>query len=186
MTDDPNPTTFVERIVQDAKDDGADGFMLKRFREVATVLAPFVPESKDVKYAAFVDDDGEPSIVVQSLTTDRRLNITLPTDSLEILRIDEHMKSRTGMCGVDNHEFITEAIRWCVDGDAPEQLQEPPFYKDGLFVVLLDRQAFGLSGPPIRLFGGGPDAARSKADYDDYREIIDTVTRLAEWPRRQS
>lgn len=115
MTDDPNPTTFVERIVQDAKNDGADGFLLKRFREVATVLAPFVPESKGVKYAAFVDEDGEPSIMVHSLTNRRQLTVTLPTDSLEITRIDEHMKRRTGACTVDNREFITAAIRWCVE-----------------------------------------------------------------------
>lgn len=101
---------FIERIVQDAADDGADATLRDRFRNVAAELAPFVPESEDVQYAAFYFEN-EASIAIQSFKTDRQVDFNLTTDPITVHTIDERNRhsENEGRC-------ITDIVRWCIEG----------------------------------------------------------------------
>ena len=111
-------STFADKMVADAEQDGAEGDILERIRTVAEIMAPHIPETDEVvKRAAFFNaDDSEASIVIQSLDTDRRLNINVLNpgeygDWIGALMIDENQRHTRRVAPIDSTDSIKDWVK---------------------------------------------------------------------------
>lgn len=117
---------FVEHIETDlsegAEDASAEGIAVNGDAilscvELAKAAAPHVTRAPRLKSAAFIEDDGTVSLVLQSFATDRRLNFRIGKSDLRItaFRINEEMiSSAVAVSGPDSHA-VRELVEWVVN-----------------------------------------------------------------------
>jgi len=115
---------FVDQVREDLEDDIKDAdtdLALPEIRRAmqtclrfARKLAPHIALSSNLKFAAFVEEDGVVSLGIQSLTADRRINLEIhgASQRAEVHSIDEHMHSEHSILHVNNTRSIQELAEW--------------------------------------------------------------------------
>jgi len=108
---------------EDREDAGIDGEVAPTDAAVETCMkltrciAPRVVLKPRLRWAAFTEETGGVSLVLQSLVTDRRLNYQISPDGTRIsaIRIDEYMRSESFVVSVDDEEILRERTAWVVN-----------------------------------------------------------------------
>jgi len=87
---------------------------IRAFRLLTHQLAPFLSSSGSLKSGAFAEDNGCVALVIQSLTTDRRLTCRFSADgrTVHVIRIDEHMNSAVSHWSPDEGETLRGLAEW--------------------------------------------------------------------------
>jgi hypothetical protein len=77
-------------------------------------LAPHVALAPQLKVAAFVEDEGGISLVLQSLVTDRRLSYRIPPegDRVTVIQIDERMDAKSTTVSLSDRAATRELAKW--------------------------------------------------------------------------
>jgi hypothetical protein len=80
----------------------------------AEQLAPHVALAPQLKAAAFAEDEGGISLVLQSLVTDRRLNYRIPPqgDRVTVIQIDERMEAKSTTISFSDRAATRELAKW--------------------------------------------------------------------------
>lgn len=114
----------IQRNLQEDREDaGIDGEVAPTDAAVETCMkltrciAPRVILKPRLRWAAFTEETGGVSLVLQSLVTDRRLNYQISPDGTRIsaIRIDEYMRSESFVVSVDDEEMLRERTAWVVN-----------------------------------------------------------------------
>lgn len=115
---------FVKRIranlEQDRRDAADSGDALpsepgiQACLSLAELVAPCVALAAKLKWAAFTEETGAVSLVLQSAVTDRRVNFCISADgtNASCIRIDEFMKSEQIDVRLDDANTVRELARW--------------------------------------------------------------------------
>jgi hypothetical protein len=82
---------------------------------VLSQLLGFVTIVPGLKCGALLLDNGDISLVLQSLKTNRRINFKISSNTEEIIVIDEKMGTYICHISIDNEEKIRELLRWVKD-----------------------------------------------------------------------
>ena len=84
--------------------------------KLATLIAARVALAPRLKWAAFTEDAGGVSLVLQSLPAGRRLNYQVLEDGtcVSALCIDENMRSESFTVSIDDEEMLRERAAWVV------------------------------------------------------------------------
>ena len=83
---------------------------------LAEIVARLVADRSEVRCGAFVESDGKTSLVLQSLSTDRRINYLVSRNGryVTVLGIDEDMKSRSLSASLSQTKLLQEWAEWVV------------------------------------------------------------------------
>jgi hypothetical protein len=115
---------FLERIQKHLQDDREDVVLeggvvpskvaIDKCLALARLVAPRIALAPRLKSAAFVEEAGTVSLVLQSLVTDRRLNYRVSTDGgqLSVTRIDEAMDLEELQVSIDDANTLRELAGW--------------------------------------------------------------------------
>ncbi len=86
---------------------------------LARRVAPHIALAPRLKWAAFTEDDGGISLVLQSLVTDRRLNCRIAPDGsiVSVIRIDESMQADSMRVLLTDANVPRELAGWVTKRD---------------------------------------------------------------------
>ena len=81
---------------------------------LAKLVAPCVALATELKWAAFTEETGAVSLVLQSALMDRRVNFCISANGTNVscIRIDESMKSAQFDVRLDDANTVEEMARW--------------------------------------------------------------------------
>lgn len=117
-------SAFVDRIqydlddaIQDARETGEPAPTKAAYEaclRLARRVAPLAALAPRLKRAAFTEETGAVSLVLQSLVTDRRVDFRIAVDGrvIDALRIDENMHPESFAFSVDQSHSPRELARW--------------------------------------------------------------------------
>lgn len=115
---------FIERIEMKLIDDREEADVgddvapshaaVQMCLDLARRLAPHVVLAPQVKSGAFSEDNGGISLVLQSLVTDRRLDVQITPEGtvLSAIRIDEHMQADSVTVSLNDPNAPRELAEW--------------------------------------------------------------------------
>jgi len=115
---------FVDRIqydlddaIQDARETGEPAptkAVYDACMRLAGCVAPLAALAPRLKRAAFTEETGAVSLVLQSLVTDRRVDFRIAVDGrvIDALRIDENMRPESFTFSMDQSHLPRELARW--------------------------------------------------------------------------
>lgn len=117
-------SAFVERIHKNLSDDRNDAAetgdatpsepAARTCLSLAEMVAPRAALAPALKWAAFTEETGAVSFILQSALTDRRVNFCISADGTNVsfIRIDESMKSEQFDVRLDDANTVRELARW--------------------------------------------------------------------------
>lgn len=85
-------------------------------KNVAQAVGPKIIMKPALRCAAFSEGDGGASLVIQSLVSDRRVNLRVLSDGTTVqgLEIDENMNSSSFVAKVSDYKTLKERAAWVI------------------------------------------------------------------------
>ena len=83
--------------------------------QLSTMLAQQLALSSSLKWAAFSEDEGGLSLVIQSLLTDRRLSFKITSDGdISVVQIDENMETDMYSISLSKEDELARLGTWVI------------------------------------------------------------------------
>ena len=115
---------FVQQIAKHLREDVEDALHnketppsetdIEKCKKLALQIEPCVSLARNLKWAAFADEYGRVSLVLQSLTTNRRLTYGFD-DGISAIRIDEKNKSERFEISASDDGALLDLAEWVIN-----------------------------------------------------------------------